>query len=202
MKIFTRMLFLAALTTASAVFTGCSDKAEAPTPADPDPAFRMGSYFDFTTITPAGGTAHSGFGTTHSALDIKGSAAISTQVLALDFTAGADDAHFEVDRARLSADWLGTYALRCRKRPTDPVFTSYVHSANGVSSIYRFSDFALDLTGDVTITTYDAKRQLVSGHYEVRAPEQLDPTNTGISNAPKCTILLAGDFENLKVKTQ
>ena len=202
MKIFTRTLFLATLTTASAVFTACSDKTEAPAPADPDPAFRMGSYFDFATITPAGGTAHSGFGTTHSSLDIKGRAAMDTQVLVLDFAAGADDAHFEVDRAKLSADWLGTYNLRCRNRPTDPVFTSYVYSRNGVSSIYRFSDLTPDLTGNVTITAYDAKRQLVSGHYEVRAPEQLDPTNTGSNNEPKCTIILAGDFDNLKVKTQ
>lgn len=201
MKIFTRTLLLTILTTASALFTACSDKAEAPTPADPEPAFRMGSYFDFTTITPSGGTAHSGFGTTHSSLDIKGNAMLDTQVLVLNFAAGADDAHFEVDRAKLGTNWLGTYALRCRNRPTDAVFTSYVHSSKGVSSIYRFSDFILDLTGDVTITTYDAKRQLVSGHYEVRAPEQLDPTNTS-SNAPKCTIILAGDFENVKVKTQ
>lgn len=200
MRISTRTLLLAALTTA--LFTACSDKTEAPAPADPDPAFRMGSYFDFITITPAGGTAHSGFGTTHSVLDIKGSAALNTQVLVLDFAAGTDNAHFEVDRAKLSANWLGAYTLRSRNRPTDPVFTSYVYSRNGASSIYRFSDFTQELTGNVTITAYDAKRQLVSGSYEVRAPEQRDPTSTGVNNDPTCTILLAGDFDNLKVKTQ
>ena len=57
------------------------------------------------------------------------------------------------------------YALRCRNRPTDPVFTSYVYSVHSNGG----------LTGDVTITAYNAKRQLVSGTYTVRAPEQTGP---------------------------
>ncbi|UOG75074.1 hypothetical protein MTX78_00410 [Hymenobacter tibetensis] len=200
MRLSTRTLFLAALATVLA--TACSDKTEEPIPADPDSTLRMGSYFDFTTITPAGGTAHSGFGTTHSSLDIKGSAAMDTHLLVLDFSAGTDAVHFEIDRTKLTASLLGAYALRSSARPTEPVFTSYVYRRNGGSSIYRFSDFTQNLTGDVTITAYDAKRQLASGHYEVRAPEQRDPTSIGINNDPTCTILLAGDFENLKVKTQ
>jgi hypothetical protein len=202
MKIFIRTLFLAAFTAAAASFTACSDKRDEPTPADPDPAYRMGSYFDFVTVTPAGGTAHSGFGTTHSPLDIKAVATEGPQVVALDFTAGKDNVHFELDRAKLGTKWMGTYSLRCRTRPTDPVFTSYVRSENGGSSIYRLSDFTQDLTGNVTITAYDAKRQLVSGTFEVNAPEQRDPYSTGNFNDPKCTIILGGDFNNLKVKAQ
>ncbi|SFQ32264.1 hypothetical protein [Hymenobacter arizonensis] len=201
MKIFTRTLLLVALASASGIFTACSDKTEAPAPADPTPTFKMGSYFDFVTTTPAGGTAHTGFGTTHSALDIKGTASLAPQVLALDFIAGTDNAYFEVDRAKLSAAWTGTYTLRCRNRPTDAVFTSYIYKVTTGSVIYRLSDFTQDLTGNVTITAYDAKRQLVSGSFEVRAPEQRDPTTTS-TTAPKCTILLAGEFNNMKVKPQ
>ena len=124
----------------------------------------------------------------------------------VDFVAGSDNAYFEVDRAKLPAKWLGNYALRCRNRPTDPVFTSYVYSvrSNGGLSggVYRFSDTVRELTGNVTITAYDAKRQLMSGTYTVRAPEQTEPGPSTLYNGPKCTIILEGEFENLKVKPQ
>ncbi|OGX89087.1 hypothetical protein BEN47_08150 [Hymenobacter lapidarius] len=208
MKTFTRTLLLAALTAASGLFAACSnkDKDDTPAPADPKPAFQMSSYFDFITTTPAGGAAHSGYGTGYRPSDITATATLGPQVLALDFEAGTDNAYFEVDRAKLSAKWTGTYALRCRNRPTDPVFTSYtytVRTATGSSgAFYRFSETTRELTGNVTITAYDAKRQLVSGTYEVRAPEQNEPSATITFGGPKCTIILEGSFENLKVKAQ
>ena len=205
MKISTRTLLLPLLLTASGLFTACTDKEkdDAPTPADPTPAFQMSSYFDFVATTPAGGTAHSGYGTGHRPLDITATATLAPQVLALDFVAGSDNAYFEVERAKLSAKWLGTYALRCRNRPTDPVFTSYVYSVRtggGLSGvIYRFSDTTRELSGDVTITAYDAQRQLVSGTYTVNAPDQDEPGKTLSPASPKCTIILTGTFEHLKV---
>ena len=96
--------------------------------------------------------------------------------------------------------------MRCTNRPTDLVFTSYVYSVHrngGLSGgVYRFSDTARELTGNVTITAYDAKRQLVSGTYTVRAPEQTEPGPSTLYNGPKCTIILEGEFENLKEKPQ
>ena len=96
--------------------------------------------------------------------------------------------------------------MRCRNRPTDSVFTSYVYSvrSNGGLSggVYRFSDTTRELTGNVTITAYDAKRQLVSGTYTVRAPKRTEPGPSTSYNSPKCTIILEGEFENLKVKPQ
>ncbi len=203
MKTFTRTLLLAALTAASGLSAACSDKNEAPAPADPAPAFQMSSYFDFAIPTPTGGTAHSGYGTGYRPADITGMATLGPQVLTLNFVAGFDNTYFEVERTKLSAKWLGAYPLRCRNRPTDPVFTSYLRgSTNNGTSIYRLSDFTRDLTGNVTITAYDAKRQLVSGTYEVRAPEQNEPSATITIGGPKCTIILEGSFENLKVKGQ
>lgn len=185
----------------SVVLVACSDKHDDPAPADPSPSYTLSSYFDFTSITPAGGTAHYGYGTGHSSLDIKGDGTMNAQVLALDFAAGTDMVHLEVDRAALGTAWTGTYALRSRNQQAAPVFTSYIYKgASGGSSIYRFSDTTNDLIGDVTITTYDAKRQLVSGRFAVEAPRQLDP-NAGFSpDAPKCAIILQGDFKNLKVQ--
>ena len=208
MNRFTRTLLLLTYTAASGLFTACTDKEkdELPPPADPIPALEMSSYFDFVTITPAGGTAHSGYGTGHRPADITGTATLAPQVLALDFIAGTDNAYFEVDRAKLASQWVGSYALRCRNRPTDPVFTSYVYSvrsSGGVSGvIYRFSDTVRELTGNVTISAYDARRQLVSGTYTVQAPEQDEPGKTPSPSSPKCTILLTGTFENLIVKPQ
>ncbi|OGX83111.1 hypothetical protein [Hymenobacter glacialis] len=208
MKTFTRSFFLATLAAASGLFSACSDndRDNAPAPADPTPALQMSSYFDFVTTTPAGGTSHSGYGTGYRPSDIKATAILGPQVLALDFEAGTDNSYFEVDRAKLGAQWKGTYALRCRNRPTDPVFTSYVYTERkngGISgAIYRFSETTRELTGNVTITAYDAKRQLVSGTYEVRAPEQNEPNATMTFGGPKCTIILEGIFENLKVKAQ
>jgi hypothetical protein len=186
------------------LLTACSDKTstDAPAPADPTPAFQLSSYFGFTTPTPGGGTAQSGYGTGHSSRDIKGVATLQPQVLVLDFTAGTDDVHFEVDRTSLGTGWANTYALRSRNQPNAPVFSSYVYSRpNDGAAIYRFSDFANDLAGGVTITTYDAKRQLVSGSFKVLTPNQRDPLAKGL-NDPTCTITLEGSFENLKVKVQ
>jgi hypothetical protein len=205
MKPFLRPLLLAFAAT-SGLFTACSDKDKdnAPTPADPLPVLEMNSYFDFITITPAGGAAHSGYGTGYRPRDIKGTAALAPKVLTLDFSAGSDNTYFEVDRAQLSTNWVGTYTLRCRNRVTAPVFTSYVYSVRsggGLSGVfYRFSDSVKELTGNVTLTAYDAKRQLVSGTYTVEAPEQDEPGKTPSANNPKCTIILSGAFENLKIK--
>lgn len=186
------------------LLTACSDKAtsDVPAPADPTPAFQLSSYFGFTTPTPGGGTAQSGYGTGHSSRDIKGAALLQPQVLVLDFTAGTDDVHFELDRASLATGWTNAYALRSRNQPSAPVFSSYVYSRpNDGAAIYRFSDFVNDLAGAVTITAYDAKRQLVSGSFKVLAPDQRDPLAKGI-NDPTCTITLEGSFEKLKVNVQ
>ncbi|WP_167852148.1 hypothetical protein [Hymenobacter elongatus] len=54
------------------------------------------------------------------------------------------------------------------------------------------------LTGNVTITAYDAKRQLASGRFDAVAPGQRDP-DADVSDE-KCDLQLVGDFTDLKVK--
>jgi hypothetical protein len=192
MKIVTRTLVLALLAAVPTLLTACADKTEeAPAPADPTPTYKLSHYFFY----PA---TNEGAGIIHPNQDIKGQAQLAAQVLALDFTAAPDAPHFEINRAQLKADWKGTYSLRCGARPTDPVFVSYSYHTDGYR-IFRFSDFTQTLTGDVTITAYDAKRQLISGHYEVNAPGQRDPAS---DLDQKCNILLVGDFTDVKVTVQ
>ncbi|UOQ51202.1 hypothetical protein [Hymenobacter cellulosivorans] len=192
MPIFTRSLFLLALTTAS-LLTSCSDKNEEPAPTpDPAPTYALSHYFYYPATNGAAAVIHPN-------QDITGKAQLHPTVLALDFEAKADMPHFEIERAQLKPDWKGVYPLRCRARPADPVFVSYSYHTDGYR-IFRFSDFTQTLTGHVTITAYDTKRQLISGTYEVQAPGQTDPLEFSIDT--KCDITLSGSFTDLKVKPQ
>jgi hypothetical protein len=202
----TRFSLLAACALSAASLTACSDKNDAPAPLDPDPkpTFELSHYFDVTSPAPGGGTAHSGGGMAHAPQDIAGAARLNApgHVLVLSFKAKPDEVYMEVDQTQLRPGWAGTYALRCRTRPTDPVFVSYLHTAasTGFTAIMRLSDGTPQLTGYVTIAAYDAKRQLLSGSYEVTAPDQQDPSAPANAGSPRCTVLLAGKFTNLKVQ--
>jgi hypothetical protein len=204
MLIATRSCLLALLLLSSVGFTACSDKNEAPAPPDPAAAFELSPYFDFTTIAPGGGTAHSGSGVAHPSQDIAGTARLDapSNMLVLDFKAAPDEVYFEVDQTQLRSGWTGAYALRCQSRPSDPVFVSYLHTQSPQvgTAILRLSDWTPQRDGHVTITAYDAQRQLVSGSYEIMAPNQRDPSKPANPSGPLCTVLLTGKFTNLKVK--
>lgn len=199
----TRFGLLTAVLLSGAGLTACADKKEDPTP-DPAATFELSHYFDTVTIAPGGGTAHSGGGQVHAPQDITGSARLDAtgKVLVLKFAAKPDEVYMELDQAQLRPGWTGTYALRSQLRPTDPVFVSYLHTNvnTTATTIMRLSDWAPQLTGNVTITAYDAKRQLVSGSYEITAPNQFDPSDLPARTV--CTVLLAGKFANLKVQPQ
>jgi hypothetical protein len=196
---------LAAVLLSGAGLTACADKSDDPTPSTPDPkaTFELSHYFDTVVTAPGGGTSHTGGGQVHAPQDITGSARLDAtgKVLVLDFVAKPDEVYLELDQAQLRPGWTGTYALRSQVRPTDPVFVSYLYTeaSTTVTTIMRLSDWAPQLTGSVTITVYDAKRQLVSGRYEITAPDQFDPSVLG---RPRCTVLLTGEFANLKVQPQ
>lgn len=193
---------LAATLLGSASLMSCSDKNEEPLPADPAPSYNLSQYFDFSTPAPAGGTAHSGWGTIHPSQDITGTARLDVpgNVLVLNFRTTTNEVYMELDQRQLRPGWTGTYALRTQARPTDPAFVSYFYHTPGQSSIamLRLSDLAPQLNGNVTITAYDARRQLVSGHFTIKAPNQYDPSEP--ANRQLCNISLDGDFTDLKVK--
>ncbi|UOQ70442.1 hypothetical protein [Hymenobacter cellulosilyticus] len=147
-----------------------------PTP-DPTPTYELSHYFYYPATN--GGAA-----IIHPKQDITGEARLFPTVLALDFVAKPDMPHFEIERAQLKPDWKGQYSLKSRAQPANPVFVSYSYHTDGYR-IFRFSNFTQVLTGHVTITAYDAKRQLISGNYEVTAPRK--PTRWWFPSATSAT---------------
>ncbi|MET4107708.1 hypothetical protein [Hymenobacter sp. UYP22] len=83
------------------------------------------------------------------------------------------------------------------------MFTSYVSSVrsrSGLSdTIYCFSDTVRKPTGDITLTAYDAWRQLVHGPYRVQVSERDEPGKTPSVTRPQCTIIPRSIFTKGKV---
>jgi len=166
----------------------------------PAPTLLMGRCFYYPVL----GVSQS---LMHTPNQITGLAWLTPRALLLHFQALPDAVTFHIDRARLHATlaWSASYALCCATRPTAPIVVSYAYSSgntkgDAINNLLNLSELAPQLTGNVTITVYDARRQLLSGYYEVRAPDQRDPT-TSAPVAPTCTIQLAGDFDQVKVRS-
>lgn len=178
------------------ILAGCSPRSADPTPADPTPAAVLTRAFVSQT-TSSSATA------TYTEQNTKGDAYLSKSLLSIGLNAKIDYIGFELDRSALSNQWVGDYALRSQKRPTDPtaVLYSYTNLTTTASSIYRLSTFASDLTGKLSITQYDADRQLISGTYTVEAPNQQDPRLAPDSNE-RSQLIVAGSFTNLKINIQ
>lgn len=162
------------------------------------PGLAMGHCF----YTPALGRVAS---LLHHPAHIQGEALLTPETLVLHFQALSDDLRFELHRAQLAGfpPWVGTYALRCQRRPTAPTDVWYHYAREDMTglriSTLKLSSTSLHLKGYLVITAYDAQRQLVSGYYEVRANNQRDPTSTAAVEAA-CTIILAGDFDSMELK--
>ncbi|WP_190926598.1 hypothetical protein [Hymenobacter armeniacus] len=188
---------LAALTVTATGFAACSKNETAP--ADPAPYSELKNY----VMRPDGG----GFVRTYNSPGIQSAAALGSKVLTLDFVASTANLHLEINRTQLKlrdsplrgADWVGTYAWRCLDHPTDPVFVRYEFNSEGVTSAFPFSETTPQLTGNVTITAYDAKRHLISGQFVVEAPNQLNPLPFVVARFPLITMQVSGKFDNLKV---
>lgn len=171
-----------------------------PWPADPAPVVSLGHYFYFPSVGV-------GDSLLHPLPTATGRATLTPQALVLRFWAGPDDLRFELDRAQLPCPtaWVAPYALRCATQPLAPASVCYRYSRvlaapGGGYTWLKLSESSPQLTGSVTITTYDTQRHLLSGYYEVRAPNQPDPTKAPRTTNPTCTILLAGDFDNVKLQ--
>jgi len=166
-------------------------------PADPAPVVSLGRYFFFPSL---------GLGDSqlHPPPEATGEATLTPEALVLRFRAWPDELRFELDRARLPgpAAWAAPYALRSLAQPLAPASVCYRYARRlatraGLST----GELATQLLGSVTITGYDARRQLLSGYYEVRVPDQPDPARAAPTGTT-CTILLAGDFDNVKLRVE
>jgi hypothetical protein len=165
----------------------------------PAPALALGHCF----YTPALGRVAS---LLHHPAHIQGEAFLTPETLMLHFQALPDDLRLELQRAHLAGMplWIGTYALRCQRQPTAPTSVWYHHTREDVTglriSTLKLSSNSPHLKGYLAITAYDSQRQLVSGYYEVRANDQRAPTSTSAASEAACTIILAGDFDSMKLK--
>ncbi|RTQ49578.1 hypothetical protein EJV47_12195 [Hymenobacter gummosus] len=110
-----------------------------------------------------------------------------------------------IDRSALSTGLLGTYALRSVRDSRHPAVARYGYNYkitdSGTAGSYYTSDLS-ELQGQVRITAYDAGRHLISGSYEVRLPDESDPTDSvrTRANQLRCRLTLGGSFENLPLE--
>ncbi|MBD2723669.1 hypothetical protein [Hymenobacter armeniacus] len=192
----TRGWLLAALTATS--FLAACRKDEAPS-ADPAPYCELANRI----VRPDG----SAYVITNDPPSIRSAAVLGTGALKLELVSSTTVLHIDIDAAQLKhrdsalrgGELVGTYAWKSFDRPNDPAVVHYQFRWDGVTSVFPFSETTPQLTGNLTITAYDAKRHLISGRYELGAPNQLNPLPGSVAMFPLVTIRVYGKFDNVKV---
>lgn len=111
---------------------------------------------------------------------------------------------FVLNRVKLSATLTGTYTLntlRDRTRDADVTYYYDLPESLGGGTILYFNN-AQHLTGNLTITGYDTKRQLLNGTYTTTLEGASDPT-VPYTTFPKrkCDITITGTFTNIPLKS-
>ncbi len=168
-----------------------------PNQPEPAPVLALGHCF----YVPALGRADS---LLHPPAHISSEAWLTAEALVLHFQSPPDEVYFKLNRSQVpaAASWLGSHALRSQRHPaaTAEVWYHYTRpDATGLQiSTLQLGSQSRWLKGCLAITAYDARRKLVSGYYEVRAGGQRDPART--PDATDCTIILAGDFNFVKLR--
>ncbi len=144
--------------------------------------------------------------TTFQASQLKVYANQSSQSLAIGVHPGTETEGigFTLDRSKLPAALTGTYTLKTlRDRTRDADVTYYYDQPErmGGGTILYFSN-GQHITGNLIITSYDAKRQLLSGSYTATLDGSNDPT-VEYRTFPKrkCNITITGAFANVLLKT-
>lgn len=118
-------------------------------------------------------------------------------------TATTEGISFALDRTKLPATLAGTYTLKTLRDPALEADVSYFYalpeSQGGGTVIYPSS--MQHITGSFVISSYDAKRQLLSGTYTATLTGASDPT-VKYSTFPKrkCDITISGTFTNVLLK--
>ncbi|TGD77812.1 hypothetical protein [Hymenobacter wooponensis] len=111
--------------------------------------------------------------------------------------------NFALDRTKLPATLTGSYTLRTIGNRTLDADVNYYYdlpeSRGGGTVIYPSS--MQYVTGSFAISSYDAKRQLLSGTYTATLTGASDPT-VAYSTFPKrkCDITVTGTFTNVPLK--
>lgn len=143
--------------------------------------------------------------TTFQDAQLKGYATLTAQHLSVgaEPTTGTEGIGFELARTKLPAALTGTYTLKTLRDQTLDAAVSYYYdqpeSLGGGTILYASS--MQHMTGSFTISSYDAKRQLLSGTYTATLAGASDPT-VAYMTFPKrqCNITVTGTFTNVSLK--
>ncbi|QJX46643.1 hypothetical protein HMJ29_06705 [Hymenobacter taeanensis] len=116
---------------------------------------------------------------------------------------GTEGIGFTLDRAKLPATLTGTYTLKTLRDRTLDADVSYYYdlpeSRGGGTLIYPSS--MQHVTGSFIISSYDVKRQLLSGTYTATLTGASDPTVAyGTYPKRKCNITVTGTYVNVPLK--
>ncbi|GGG38773.1 hypothetical protein [Hymenobacter glacieicola] len=143
--------------------------------------------------------------TTFQAPQLKGSVTQNAQSLSVSVEpiTRTEGIGFALDRTKLAAALTGTYTLKTLRDQTLNVDVRYYYEQSeslGGGTILYFSNMQ-HVTGSFTISSYDAKRQLLSGTYTATLTGSSDPTVAyGTFPKRKCDITVTGTFANVPLK--
>ncbi|MCA8832467.1 hypothetical protein [Hymenobacter pini] len=143
--------------------------------------------------------------TTFQAAQLAASATQSAQSLSVGVAPAttAEGIRFTLDRTKLPTTFTGAYTLQTLRDRTLDAETRFYYdlpeSLGGGTVIYPSS--MQHVTGSFVISSYDAKRQLLSGTYTATLTGASDPT-VAYSTFPKrkCDITVSGTFANIPVR--
>ena len=116
-----------------------------------------------------------------------------------------DIVHFQIDRAKLKDGYVGTYTyeLQATNLIHKIRYQYMVKDAQGnLQGSINETDMNTIMLGNVTISNYDAARQIISGTYSLSAALIDDPTTfkIGIYPEDQCQLTVSGTFSNVKIK--
>ncbi len=196
-----RYLLLAILCAASFFSIACHKESDPAPETAPVASYKL----DRTVNYPA---SFESSGVSHSPLNITGTAVNSGDGLKLRFHSGdpsEDNIVFLVDYSKLVPGRVGKYPLKSVSDASNPAQATYTLTYTSgqnsfIGKIYRAS--AYRTTGDLTISTYDTRRGLISGSYNLKLTEIVDPYAdlTPTRPARTCDVLVSGEFANVPVQ--
>ncbi|MCR5888497.1 hypothetical protein LRS06_12110 [Hymenobacter sp. J193] len=135
-------------------------------------------------------------------------AILNDELLYVHFDAkeGRDAVNFTVERSQLNASIVGTYSLKSMPNPeagaAEVRYVYYRENKPGNISASIYDSNNSGMSGQLTVTAYDAKRHLLSGSYELRMKNISDPNDTSWDPTDKerCDLTLWGSFTDLSIE--
>ena len=175
----------------------CSSKNDDPQP-DPTPAISLKRVLRYLAASHPEQVQAYSQRTLHSSASLHRDGKLFIDFLAFE---GKDHVDITVPRASLTADLRGTYTLRSQTAPQGPAEATYRYYLSNAPGSLHYRSYPVGfMQGQLTITAYDAQRQLLSGTYSITLPNVADPHDPIVgSNGLRCSFELEGSFDNLKL---